>query len=233
MPGSGRTANCAWRCPPWRAACPGGRLLSRGRRCPGGFAAAGGCAWRPGRVPLGDRIDPGDVLPAHRRCEATCDSRPERGLVTAGADPPSLLTEDCATSLRTWLRNAREQSADLRLAVPAMTPEGADGRELASLRPARDGLGVHAEHRGDLCRCQQGFSFGCACRHLYGLSSWTSTAILRCSSLLAPGGACVLAPGGACRGCPIWPTETILPSPAVTSRPPGAKILPEVSLLGR
>ena len=34
-----------------------------------------------------------------------------------------------------------------------------------------------------------------------------------------------LAPGGACRGCPIWPTETILPSPAVTSRPPGAKIL--------
>src|SRR5216683_6961866 len=34
-----------------------------------------------------------------------------------------------------------------------------------------------------------------------------------------------LAPGGACRGCPIWPTETILPSPAVTSRPPGAKFL--------
>src|SRR6202042_1785092 len=33
------------------------------------------------------------------------------------------------------------------------------------------------------------------------------------------------APWGACRGCPIWPTETILPSPAVTRRPPGAKFL--------
>src|SRR5215469_10991408 len=30
-------------------------------------------------------------------------------------------------------------------------------------------------------------------------------------------------PAGACRGCPIWSTQTILPSPAVTSRPPGAK----------
>jgi hypothetical protein len=30
---------------------------------------------------------------------------------------------------------------------------------------------------------------------------------------------------GACRGCPIWPTRTILPSPAVTRRPPGAKFL--------
>ena len=36
---------------------------------------------------------------------------------------------------------------------------------------------------------------------------------------------------GACRGCPIWPTETILPSPAVTSRPPGAKILRHMSPL--
>src|SRR5215471_17884670 len=33
-----------------------------------------------------------------------------------------------------------------------------------------------------------------------------------------------LAPGGACRGCPkMTPTETILPSPGVTSRPPGAR----------
>jgi hypothetical protein len=29
---------------------------------------------------------------------------------------------------------------------------------------------------------------------------------------------------GACRGCPIWSAQTILPSPAVTSRPPGAKV---------
>src|SRR5580698_11635707 len=33
------------------------------------------------------------------------------------------------------------------------------------------------------------------------------------------------APYGACHRCPIWPTETILPSPAVTSRPPRAKFL--------
>ena len=33
---------------------------------------------------------------------------------------------------------------------------------------------------------------------------------------------------GARRGCPIWSTQTILPSPAVTSRPPGAKFLSRV-----
>src|SRR5579859_7758209 len=36
---------------------------------------------------------------------------------------------------------------------------------------------------------------------------------------------CASLPCGACRGCPIWPTETILPSPGVTSRPPRAKFL--------
>ena len=50
-----------------------------------------------------------------------------------------------------------------------------------------------------------------------GLSSWTSVAILRsCFAWCSM---------GACRGCPLWPTETILPSPAVTRRPPGAKFL--------
>src|SRR5215468_2263621 len=101
--------------------------------------------------------------------------------VAARADPPSLLTAYCARSLRTRLRNACEQGADLRLPVPAVTAESADGRELASLRPSGDGLGIHAEHRGDLCRCQQRFSFGRACRHVYGLSSWTSTADLASS----------------------------------------------------
>src|SRR5215831_12648104 len=52
--------------------------------------------------------------------------------------------------------------------------------------------------------------------------SWT---VLR-SCVVAPP-----APPGACRGCPIWPTETILPSPAVTSRPPGAKILGHIALI--
>ena len=33
-----------------------------------------------------------------------------------------------------------------------------------------------------------------------------------------------MAPFGACRGCPIWSTVTILPSPAVTKRPPGAEV---------
>ena len=41
----------------------------------------------------------------------------------------------------------------------------------------------------------------------------------------------VLAPPGTCRGCPIWSTQTILPSPAVTSRPPGAKFLLRVAPL--
>jgi hypothetical protein len=36
---------------------------------------------------------------------------------------------------------------------------------------------------------------------------------------------------GACRGCPIWSTQAILPSPAVTSRPPGAKDSPRVASL--
>src|SRR5579859_3814256 len=44
--------------------------------------------------------------------------------------------------------------------------------------------------------------------------------VLRSCAFVVPG-----APWGACRGCPIWPTETILPSPAVTRRPPGAKFL--------
>src|SRR6185437_7777237 len=30
---------------------------------------------------------------------------------------------------------------------------------------------------------------------------------------------------GTCHGCPIWSTVTILPSPAVTMRPPGAEVL--------
>src|SRR5215470_6741403 len=141
--------------------------------------APGRCARRPGLTPPSDRIDPGDVLPL-----TAVAKRPAIAALGAAGGcrgrPPLLLSVPCARSLRTRLRNAREQGADLRLAVPAVTAESADGRELASLGPSCDGLGIHAEHRGDLCRCQQRFSFGRACRHVYGLSSWTSTADLAC-----------------------------------------------------
>ena len=82
--------------------------------------------------------------------------------------------------LRTRLRAAREQGTDLSLPVPAVTAQGTDRREFAGLRPPRHGLGIHAKHRRNLGRRQKRFSFGCACRHVYGLSSRTSTAILRC-----------------------------------------------------
>src|SRR5579859_4932476 len=81
--------------------------------------------------------------------------------------------------LRTGLRDAAEQCADLGLPIPAVAAQGANRRELAGLRPPRHRLRIHAEHRGNLGRRQKRFSFGCPCRPVYGLSSWTSTAILR------------------------------------------------------
>jgi len=118
-------------------------------------------------------------------------------------------------SLGTLLRNTREQCTNFSLPVAPVSPQRADRRQLASLRPTCNGLGIDTEHRGDLSRRQQRLSLWCTCGHVCGLSSWTSTSILRSSSPSAP---C-----GACRGCPIWPSETILPSPGVTSRPPRAK----------
>src|SRR6266496_3512490 len=120
-------------------------------------------------------------------------------------------------SFRARLRDPRKQGTDLGLPVAAVAAESPDGRQLSGLCPARDRLGVHAEHRRDLSRRQQRLSLGRACRHMYGLSSWTGR--YYDPAFLS------LAPRGARRGCPIWPTQTILPSPAVTSRPPGAKIL--------
>lgn len=81
--------------------------------------------------------------------------------------------------LRTLLRDPREQGANFCLSVPAVTAERADGRQLSRLSPTGDGFRVHPEHCRDLCRCQQRLGFWCACRHVYGLSSWTGTAILR------------------------------------------------------
>src|SRR3984893_7919809 len=84
-------------------------------------------------------------------------------------------------SLRALLRDTREQCADLSLPVPAVTAERTDGGQFPGLGPPRNGLGVNSEHSRDLRRCQKRLSLGCSCRHVYGLSSWTGTAILRCS----------------------------------------------------
>src|SRR6185369_8460507 len=54
----------------------------------------------------------------------------------------------------------------------------ADRGQFASLRPACDGLGVDAKHRGDLRGRQQRLGLWCTCGHVRGLSSWTSGAIL-------------------------------------------------------
>jgi hypothetical protein len=46
--------------------------------------------------------------------------------------------------------NSRQQLADFGLAVATVTAESSNRAEFAGLRPPRDGLGVDAEHRGDL-----------------------------------------------------------------------------------
>src|SRR6266516_7167442 len=100
------------------------------------------------------------------------DGTPHSGTLAAGADPPvSLLPRlarsacgwanppnralSCVTSLRPLLRDARKQRTNLGLPVPAVTPERTDGCQLASLRPPRDGLGIHPEHGRDLRRREQ------------------------------------------------------------------------------
>jgi hypothetical protein len=83
--------------------------------------------------------------------------------------------------------------------------------------PACDGLGVDAEHRGDLRGRQQRLGLWCTCGHVRGLSSWTSGAILHsCVTWCSVGSESGMSRYG--------PTRTILPSPPVTRRPPGAKV---------
>ena len=162
---------------------------------------------------------------------------PKCGTQAAGAEPPSVCPHrprrarerarprstprrdvGIRKSFRPLLRDTREQRTDLGLPVPAVTPERADGGQLASLRPPRDGLRVDSEHRRDLVWREQRLGLGCACRHVCGLSSWTGTSILRLLLYLALRPELVV-------DALIWPTETILPSPDVTSRPPSAKFL--------
>ncbi len=66
-------------------------------------------------------------------------------------------------SLRALLRDARQKSADLGLPVPAVAAERPDRRELPSLRPPGDCLGVNPEHRRDLCRREQRLGLWCTC----------------------------------------------------------------------
>jgi hypothetical protein len=55
-----------------------------------------------------------------------------------------------------------------------------------------------------------------------GVSSGSASGV-RADMLTASPPGPVLRSCVCCSGCPIWSTQTILPSPAVTSRPPGAK----------
>src|SRR5579875_992638 len=178
------------------ASCDPPLKADRPRLRIGGGAFAGATAKQRGRPPI----------PLNECCR--CHREPRCAASGAGG----------RRSLGALLRYTREQCTNLGLPVAPVSPQRADRRQLPGLRPPRDGLGVDAKHRGDLRRRQQRLGFGCACGHVRGLSSWTSAAILRFVCL--PG-----APRGAWWGCPLWSTGTILPSPAVTRRPPGAKFL--------
>ena len=118
--------------------------------------------------------------------------------------------------LRALLRDSRKQGTNLRLTVPTVAAQSPNGRQLSSLRPPCDRFRIYSEHCCDLGRRKQRLSLWGTCRHYDGLSSWT----LSCD----PASDVFLAPFRACLGCPIWSSVTILPSPAVTMRPPGAGV---------
>src|SRR5690606_34364975 len=109
-----------------------------------------------------------------------------------------------------------QQGADFRLAVAAVAAERPDRGQLARLGPAGHGLGVHAEHGGDLGRGQQGLRLGRASRHVYGLSSWICVPILS----LDP---------GTWPGCPIFARRPILASPEVIEQTLNATLFDERS----
>jgi hypothetical protein len=147
-----------------------------------------------------------------------CSYRPRRARARAALIGPRCRDAGIRTSLRSLLRDTRKQGANLGLPVAAVTTQSADRGQLASLRPPRDGLGVDSEHRRDLSWREQRLGLGCACGHVCGLSSWTGTSIRRLLACLRPTWGLVV-------DALVWPIETILPSPDVTSRPPRAKIL--------
>src|ERR1700678_1360508 len=86
--------------------------------------------------------------------------------------------EDGRSSLGALLRNAREQCTNLSLPVAPVSPQRADRGQFPGLCPPCDGLVVDTEHRGDLRGGQQRLGLWSTCGHMFGLSSWTSVAIL-------------------------------------------------------
>src|SRR5262249_17732431 len=115
-----------------------------------------------------------------------CHSIPCCWLVT-GRPPRPVLTPLGAiayghSSFRTWLRDPREQGADLGLPVPTVAAEGTDRRQLSGLCPASHRLGIHPEHGRHLCRREQRLGLGRACGHVYGLPFLDRYTILRCCS---------------------------------------------------
>ena len=95
-------------------------------------------------------------------------------------------------------------------------PQRADRGQFAGLRPPCDGLGSTR----NIVATSAGVNSGSASVYVRTCVWPLPGPVLR-SCVLGIAGA----PWGACRGCRIWPTGTILPSPAVTCRPPGAKFL--------
>jgi hypothetical protein len=98
--------------------------------------------------------------------------------------------------LRALLRDAREQSTNLRLTVPTVAAQSPDGRQLPSLCPPCHRFRINSEHCCDLGRRKQRLGLWGTCRHYDGLSSWT----LSCD----PASDVFMAPFRACLGCPIW-----------------------------
>src|SRR2546421_2528239 len=138
--------------------------------------------------------------------------------------------EDDRRSLGALLRNTREQCTNLSLPVAPVSPQRADRGQFASLRPACDGLGVDAEHRGDLRGRQQRLGLWCTCGHVRGLSSWTSGAILRFLC-------CLVLRGERVGDVQIWPDRdhiAITSGDASTTRRkvsvPGCPVTPPITV---
>jgi hypothetical protein len=85
-----------------------------------------------------------DVLPGRAR-SVRPDGTTRRALAES-TDPEALM------------RDPGQQGAYFGLAVPTMTAQGANRRQLPGLSPPRNGLGVDTEELGDLGRGHQGLS---------------------------------------------------------------------------
>ena len=120
-------------------------------------------------------------------------------------------------SLGALLRNTREQCTNLSLPVAPVSPQRADRGQFPAFA-----------HRVTVLGSTRNIVATSA-----GVNSDSASGVRADICVASPPGPVLRsyvpvvpdAPWGACRGCPIWPTETILPSPAVTRRPPGAKFL--------